>query len=106
MSFMSLSRFAPANLDLMRSAVARDLRHCRIPAHVGLTKKVALTCLDQVGEEVRFVEDGQEVSACPGEFVDRCMKVIAADGGLISRGPTRSAVQLKRLHPRTRRFAA
>lgn len=82
-------RFAPANLDLLRSAVDRDLRDAGLPNHIDLTKSVAVTCLDQVDGLVRFLEDGKDTAAPPGAFTRRCMAAIGASATLASYGATR-----------------
>jgi len=83
-------RFALLNLDLLHSSIVRDMRHSQLPARIELRKKAVVTCLDQVGGEVRFVESDKETTASPEAFVLRCMNAIETGHGLASCGPTRS----------------
>lgn len=83
-------RFALQDIDLLRASVARDLSHARLPGQVQVKKTVAVTCLDQITDEVRFLEGGTESRATPESFVLRCQLAIGAEQARASYAPDRS----------------
>ena len=82
-------RFALLDLDVLRSSIERDTRHCGLPTGIGLNRMIAITCLDQVTDEVRFLQGGTEATARPGDFVLQCRNVTSANRVLTSHGPAR-----------------
>jgi adenylosuccinate synthase len=84
-------RFALQSIDLLRASIARDLRHAELRGQIELSKQLAVTCLDQVGGEVHFLEDGEEITVSPEAFVLRCMQAVGADQGRASYAPERSS---------------
>ena len=82
-------RFALLDLDVLRSSIERDTRHCGLPTGIGLNRMIAITCLDQVTDEVRFLQSGTEATARPDDFVLRCRNATSANRVLTSRGPAR-----------------
>lgn len=80
-------RFAPFDLDHFRGGIARD--RAEAP---DLPVRIAVTCLDQVGDEVLYTRGG-EARLCPtGEFPKLLARTIGADPGLVGYGPTRNDV--------------
>jgi adenylosuccinate synthase len=81
-------RFGDLDLDLLAESIREDRARTNLPIAHGL----AVTCLDQVGEKIRFWHAG-ELRAAPVET----MRAIAHDliGGnrLASFGPTRATIE-------------
>jgi len=98
-------RFALQNIDLLRASIARDLRHAELPGHVEVSKRLAVTCLDQVGDGVRFRQDDAELSAGPEAFVLRCMQAVGAHLARACYAPERSRCAYLAL-PRKQRASA
>jgi adenylosuccinate synthase len=83
-------RFGFANLDLLRCALARDAAHAALGPGLRLERRLALTCLDQVGGAVEYVEHGRKLLAAPDEFLLRCMAAAGTATALVGHGPTRA----------------
>lgn len=79
-------RFALLDLDRLSTTITRDRAHARLPAHVRLRKHVAVTCLDQVAGEVRFLARGEERTAGEQEFLLRCLRAVGAEHVLAGHG--------------------
>jgi hypothetical protein len=77
-------------MDLLASTLARDAHHAQLPAHLQVDRHLAVTCLDQVGEEVRFIEHGEARSTSPQGFVRRCLRATSSTHALTSHAATRA----------------
>jgi adenylosuccinate synthase len=87
-------RFGHLDLDLLAETIRGDLGRTGLP----VTYRLAVTCLDQVGDAVAFWQDGRCRTAAPQDLVKAAMDAAerAADGGaalarpvVTSRGPMR-----------------
>lgn len=83
-------RFALADITRLQGALKRDAGHAQLPAGLHVHRHLAVTCLDQVGDEVRFLEDGVAQAAAPDEFVQRCLRACGVANALVSYAPERS----------------
>lgn len=55
--FQGSIRFAPLNLTLLKEAVKKDIEECEVK----IIPSLAISCVDQLPEIVKYVEDGQVV---------------------------------------------
>lgn len=92
-------RFAWLDLDILRATLARDATHARLPAALQLNRALAITCLDQVGDCVHFLEHGASHEAAPGDFVQRCLSATGFSHALTTHGPTRAHCERVGLSP-------
>jgi adenylosuccinate synthase len=91
-------RFALLDLDRLRETLTRDARHAQLPAGVTVRRALAVTCLDQVGDEVRFIENGAPQCASPEEFVQCCLRATGMAHALTSHAPSRDGCTAKQPH--------
>ncbi len=82
-------RFGWLDADLLARTIYNDMRHAD-PA-LAIRKGLAVTCLDQVDEEVSFV-DGDIKCEKKGSFPDYLKEKVGADFLFASYGPTRKDV--------------
>jgi adenylosuccinate synthase len=95
-------RFAHMDLDMLRSTLACDARHAQLPAGLRLSRHLAVTCLDQVAGEVRFIENGAPQVAAPAAFVRRCLRAVSSSHALTSHAATRTGcAEVGAPHPRS-----
>lgn len=84
-------RFGYLNIDLLAESVANDVQHASIPVSYG----VAVTCLDQVGPRVQFLEKGSIQEADTAIMVERILaRTDAYWGDLLSYGPAAGDVRV------------
>ena len=81
-------RFGDLDLDLLRAAVAADVAACPVP----VSHRLAVTCVDQVGEGVRFWHEGVARVAPPAEMLG-VARGLGSGPGLASYGPIREALK-------------
>ncbi len=94
-------RFGELDLDLLHEAVAADMAASLLP----VSHRLAVTCLDQVGEQVGFWQGGSSRTAAPAAMLDTAQALLG--GGLIaSYGPTRDTLGVGRRLGRGQRHAA
>lgn len=86
-------RFALLDIDRLAATIERDARRTRHAGSLRLSRRIAVTCLDQVGGAVRALAGRTHRAFGPMQFVRRCMDAVAAEQALISRGPTRCTCQ-------------
>ncbi|MDQ0470431.1 adenylosuccinate synthetase [Labrys wisconsinensis] len=80
-------RYGTLDLDVLHRAVAADLGDA---GGLAVTPRLAVTCLDQVGPAVDFVEGGVRSSAAPEALARRLAARLGAASVLAGRGPTRA----------------
>lgn len=93
--FQGALRFAHLDLDLLVRTIRAD---CADALHFpGIAAKfnLAVTCLDQVGPNVAFFEDGELKRAAPGMLVERLAARLGAGVVHTSWGPTRATVRVQ-----------
>ena len=94
-------RFGELDLDLLHEAVAADMAASPLP----VSHRLAVTCMDQVGEQIRFWHEGTARMTAPAAMLDTVQAVLG--GGLIaSYGPTRDTLRVGRRLSRGQRHAA
>lgn len=94
-------RFGRLDLDLLHEAVAADMAASPLP----VSHRLAVTCLDQVGERVEFWHGDTARTAAPAAMLDTAQALLG--GGLIaSFGPTRDTLGVGGRLGRRQRHAA
>lgn len=83
-------RFAWLDLDLLREAIADDLSD--VPASIQVRPGVAVTCIDQVGDQTTCIKGGRTVRVSREMLVSAAASAASAASVLISSGPTRTDV--------------
>jgi adenylosuccinate synthase len=83
-------RYAWLDLDILRRAIADDLSDA--PASMPVSRRLAVTCLDQVGGRIRYVEGGRERSASTGALVAAAAGALGVRQVWTSVGPGRADV--------------
>ena len=83
-------RFAHLDLDLLSSTIFDDLKHGQdFPK---LTFRLGLSCMDQVGSDIGFINRGRFEQASPNVFLAKVMEH-GFDRLLLSYGPTRATMK-------------
>lgn len=85
-------RFGLLDLDQLAKAIAADSASAAA-SPVKLTKHVAVTCLDQVRDQVTFRQAGRDCRATPDAFSDIVAVALDVLAPITSTGPTRSTMQ-------------
>jgi adenylosuccinate synthase len=100
-SWQGTLRFERLDLDLLHEAVAADMAASPLP----VSHRLAVTCLDQVGERVEFWHGDTARTAAPAAMLDTAQALLG--GGLIaSFGPTRDTLGVGGRLGRRQRHAA
>ncbi len=81
-------RFGHLDLDLLHEAVAADIA----AAPVSVSHRLAVTCMDQVGDAVQFHHEGRACTAAPAAMLEMAQARLGG-GGLASYGPTRDTLR-------------
>lgn len=94
-------RFGNLDLDLLHDAVAVDMAASPLP----VSHRLAVTCMDQVGERVAFWHGDTVRTAAPATLLDTAQALL---GGELtaSYGPTRDTLAMDRKSGRHQRHAA
>ena len=100
-SWQGTLRFGELDLDLLHEAVAADVAVSPLP----VLHRLAVTCLDQVGEAVRFWQGGSSRTAAPAAMLDTAQALLGS-GLIASYGPTRDTLGVGRRLGRRQRHAA
>lgn len=82
-------RFAWLNLDLLDSAVKGDLRSAD---GLEIRPDLAITCLDQVGQKLKYVHKGRIVEGASHNVVEIASRMLGFSGFHTGRGPSRSTI--------------
>jgi adenylosuccinate synthase len=90
-------RFAWLDLDLLARSIVNDLMEK--VSSIALQHRLAITCMDQIDDEVTFIADAQLQSAQPEVFLQHVLRAAHAESGLASYGPTRTFIRNFELAP-------
>lgn len=82
-------RFAHLNLDLLTKTIFADLKHGE--GFAGLTHRLAITCMDQTGDDIIFINHGHCERTDHADFLAK-VRARGFDRLLLSFGPTRQTV--------------
>ena len=93
--FQGSLRFAHLDLDSLERAVRADYADALRFARIATTLHLALSCLDQVGRAVSYVEDGALRTAPPAMLADRLAARLGAAVAYTAWGPTRDTVKVQ-----------
>lgn len=85
-------RFGWLDLDLLGAAIAHDLRSYTSAANFTITKKLAVTCLDQLDARTRFVLRGKLCETTANDFLIAAAQAVKVNEVLVSRGQTRETI--------------
>ena len=91
--FQGLLRFAHLDLDLLARTIHTDFADALGRPGIAATLNVAVTCLDQVGQAVTYVEDRMLRTATPDAFAERVARRLWAGMLYTAWGPTRETVR-------------
>lgn len=86
-------RFAPLDLDLLSETVRADLSESTGAFDLRPSHRLAVTCLDQAGAEIDFVERGRSRRAGIGTLITRAAAAAGTSRLLLASGPTRADVR-------------
>jgi len=84
-------RFAWLDIDRLTDTIVDDLR--QVPSDISTSPSLMVSCLDQVGSTVTYVQNGQVTTTDTALFIARLQTATCASRMYISRGPTRATVQ-------------
>lgn len=85
-------RFGWLDLDTLGAAIRHDMKHYSPHANFKITKKLAVTCLDQLDERTSFVHKGKLCKATANDFVIAVAKAVNVNEVFASRGQTRETI--------------
>ncbi len=91
--FQGALRFAHLDLDLLERSIRTDFADALLYPGVAATLNLALSCLDQVGQAVSYVEHGRLNTAAPGVLAARLAERLGAGVVYTAWGPTRDKVR-------------
>lgn len=91
--FQGRLRFAHLDLDLLVQTIRTDFADALACPGVRATLNLAVSCLDQVGPAVSYVEDGQLRSAAPGVLAAHLARRLGASMLYRAWGPSRTTVE-------------
>jgi adenylosuccinate synthase len=94
--FQGTLRFAHLDLDLLERTVRADFADARLAPGIATTLNLALSCLDQIGPAVSYVEDGELKTAPPAALAARLAERLDAAVTYTAWGPTRDTVRVQR----------
>lgn len=92
--FQGALRFAHLDLDLLERSIRADFADALLYPGVAATLNLALSCLDQVGQAVSYVEHGRLNTAAPGVLAGRLAARLGAGVVYTAWGPTRRTVRI------------
>lgn len=92
--FQGTLRFAHLDLDLLVRSIRADFADALLYPGVAARLNLALTCLDQVGPAVSYVEDGMLKTSAPGMLADRLARRLDPGVVFTAWGPTRETVRV------------
>ena len=95
--FQGTLRFAHLDLDLLVRTIRADFADAVACPDVRATLNLAVSCLDQVGPAVSYVEDGRLQSAAPGALAAHLARRLDAGVLYTAWGPTRASIEAMRV---------
>lgn len=90
--FQGTLRFAHLDLDLLERTIRTDFADAATCPGIAATMNLAVTCLDQVGLGVTYIEDGEPKTAAPGALASKLADRLGAGTLYTASGPSRDAV--------------
>lgn len=90
--FQGTLRFAHLDLDLLERTIRTDFADALARPGVAARLNLAVTCLDQVGPAVSFVENGTVKTTAPDTLAARLAARLGAHALYTAWGPTRNTV--------------
>jgi adenylosuccinate synthase len=90
--FQGTLRFAHLDLDLLARTIRTDFADARAWPGIAARLNVAVSCLDQVGPTVSYVEDGTLKTATPDRLAAHLAGRLGAGALYTAWGPTRDTV--------------
>ena len=72
--FQGSLRFGYLDFDLLCFEINKDLKNLVLPANVNVT----FTCLDQVGAEVKYLQDNEVRTVKSNEFLNMAWSILSA----------------------------
>lgn len=91
--FQGTLRYALLDLDLLRDTVHADLT--RLPSHLKARCRLAVSCLDQVGDEGAWTSQGTTRRGSPEALAEAASRVVGMADLMTAWGPTRITVAQK-----------
>lgn len=95
-------RFGWLDLDLLSAAITHDFERYSLAANLNLTKKLAVTCVDQLDARTSFVRQGVLCQTSVNDFLIAAARVVNVNEVLMSRGQTRETITKMTLPQRDR----
>ncbi|QJE01544.1 adenylosuccinate synthetase [Massilia forsythiae] len=95
-AYQGTLRFAPLDLDLLVRAVQTDFADAAARPGMSARLGLAVSCLDQVGQAVSYVEDGASKSAAPEALAAHLAGRLDAGAVYTAWGPGRTTVKAQR----------
>jgi adenylosuccinate synthase len=93
--FQGTLRFAHLDLDLLARTVRTDFADALACPGIAARLHLAVSCLDQVGPAVTYVENGAPTTAEPDTLVDRLAGRLGAGTVYTAWGPTRDTIRVR-----------
>ena len=90
-------RFAPLDLDLLRTTVRADLGEAAPGFGMALRHRLAVTCLDQMEARIELVAGGRVTTVSAEALLAQAAAAVGTDRLLLASGPTRADVAPRRL---------
>lgn len=85
-TYQGALRYAWFNLDLIKTFIKSDLS--TVPKGIKVNHQLAVTCLDQVDEQITFINDKKICQELQDDFLQKLSKEIEVPSMLCSYGPT------------------
>jgi adenylosuccinate synthase len=96
-------RFGWLDLDLLGAAIRHDMKRYTPAAILKITKKLAVTCLDQLdAQRTSFVRRGKLGETAANDFLIAAARAVNVDEVLVSSGETRETITKMTLSRRDR----
>lgn len=83
-------KYGLLDLDLLQQSIDKDITHAIILNH---NVKIAITCLDQIDNKVKYILNGNIVESNKDEFIRIVFDKLNKHEGYLSYGATRSTIQ-------------
>jgi len=91
--FQGTLRYAHLDLDLLVQTIRADFADALACPGIGTRLNLAVSCMDQVGPAVTYIEDGESKTAAPGLLAERLAGRLGAGAVYTAWGPTRETVR-------------
>jgi hypothetical protein len=93
--FQGTLRFAHLDLDVLERSIRIDFADAHLFPGVHARLHLAVSCLDQVGPAVSFIENGKLTTAAPTVLAERLASRLDAAVVYTAWGPTRETVRVR-----------